>query len=343
VPLLDLRDLEKHIASRRLAPVHLLVGEDVRRMEQVVDAIEATIDAADRPFAIDRLYAGDSGGSPVDIAAAARVFPMLGDRRIVIVLRAERLLKPKRVSKAAEGDASDGGAETDGSAIDATALEEYLDRPVPSTTLVFVASDVDRTRRLTKRLLEKAAETPFAGLEADNEYARRDAQRAAATEIRQDIEQAGRSIDAAALKLLVERAGSDISKLRGDVERLLLYTEGQDRISTAEVEEIAVESSVDDKWAVVNAIGARDAALALRQTALRLERGDSVHAIVGQLRWWVAKSLSQTAPDRVRPAIEALLRTDLALKSSGGDERVLVERLVVELSGDVLFRAPRQP
>jgi len=28
-----------------------------------------------------------------------------------------------------------------------------------------------------------------------------------------------------------------------------------------------------------------------------------------------------------------LLRTDLALKSSGGDERVLVERLVVELTG----------
>ena len=30
-------------------------------------------------------------------------------------------------------------------------------------------------------------------------------------------------------------------------------------------------------------------------------------------------------------AIEALLRTDLALKSSGGDPRILLERLVVEL------------
>ena len=54
--------------------------------------------------------------------------------------------------------------------------------------------------------------------------------------------------------------------------------------------------------------------------------------MVGQLRWWVSSKLSQFRPDRVRPALEALLRTDLALKSSGGDERVLMERLIVDLT-----------
>jgi hypothetical protein len=38
-------------------------------------------------------------------------------------------------------------------------------------------------------------------------------------------------------------------------------------------------------------------------------------------------------PSRVRPALDALLRTDLALKRSAGDERALIERLVVELTG----------
>jgi hypothetical protein len=33
----------------------------------------------------------------------------------------------------------------------------------------------------------------------------------------------------------------------------------------------------------------------------------------------------------VRPAIEAVFRADLELKSSGGDPRVLLERLVVDL------------
>ena len=37
------------------------------------------------------------------------------------------------------------------------------------------------------------------------------------------------------------------------------------------------------------------------------------------------------APADVRPAVDALFRTDLDLKQSGGDPRVLLERLVVEL------------
>ena len=102
MPSLDQPALRKLIASRRLGALHLLVGEDVRLIEQAVDAIEATIDEADRPFAVDRVHAGESGGSPIDIAAAARVLPMLGDRRVVIVLRAERFLKPRRAAKATE-------------------------------------------------------------------------------------------------------------------------------------------------------------------------------------------------------------------------------------------------
>jgi DNA polymerase III delta subunit len=35
----------------------------------------------------------------------------------------------------------------------------------------------------------------------------------------------------------------------------------------------------------------------------------------------------------VPAAVEALFRTDVAMKSSGGDPRVLLERLIVELCG----------
>ena len=37
------------------------------------------------------------------------------------------------------------------------------------------------------------------------------------------------------------------------------------------------------------------------------------------------------APGQVRPAVDALFRTDLDLKRSAGDPRILLERLVVEL------------
>jgi DNA polymerase III delta subunit len=37
------------------------------------------------------------------------------------------------------------------------------------------------------------------------------------------------------------------------------------------------------------------------------------------------------APNQVRPAVDALFRTDLDLKRSAGEPRILLERLVVEL------------
>ena len=223
MPSLDQNALRKMIASKRLGTLHLLVGEDVRLVEQTVDAIEATIDEADRPFAVDRLYAADSGGSPIDIAAAARVLPMLGDRRLVIVLRAERLLKPKRATKAAE--IVDLDEDADDVAIEFGPLEDYLASPAPFSTVVFVAAGIDRTRRFTKRLVEKSQVTEFSGLPSPAQIGRRDARSAAMGIAQEEIARAGRQVDAAALQLLADRAGNDITKLRGDLDRLLLYTE----------------------------------------------------------------------------------------------------------------------
>jgi DNA polymerase-3 subunit delta len=333
VPALDLAALKKQVADRRLAPVYVLVGEDVKLVDRMVDAIENTIDPADRPFAVDRMYAGEASGSPTNIVTSARVLPMLGDRRLVIVLRAERILKPKRAAKAAEG-ADEDAEEEAGEATDFAPLEEYLDAPAETSVLVFVASEMDRTRRLTKKLLAKAAVVEFGGFPADGANARREGRRTVQEWLQEELVRAGRTIEPDAARLLVTRAGHDITKLRGDVERLLLFAEGRKRITTDDVMEVvADEQTVEDDWAVVNAIGDGDPARALVETGRRLDRGDSPHQLLGQLRWWVSSKLADGDPARVKPAMDALLRTDLALKSSGGDERVLLERLVVELTG----------
>ena len=72
------------------------------------------------------------------------------------------------------------------------------------------------------------------------------------------------------------------------------------------------------------------AATALRELALALEGGAVPLMLLGQLGW-VART--KLAPARVPAAVEALFRTDLDLKTSAGDPRVLLERLVVELCG----------
>jgi len=339
VPNLDITALRTHIKQGTLAPVYLFHGEDATLASAMVDAIEATIDPADRPFAVHRVYAAEEGSQPVDIAASCRSLPMLGDRRIVIVMRAEKFLKPKRAGKATEDDEEAGDDEPSSDSGDLTPLEEYVASPSSFACLVFVASGIDRGRRFTKKVCEKAQIVEFGGIRAEGARGGPSAsdisaaQREAATFVQAEMVREGRTIEPGAVKILVERAGGEISKLRGDLERLLLFTQGRPSITTSDADDIATGSAQLDDWGLTNAIEAGDAAKALREVALRFDRGDSPHGMVGQLRWWVSNKLVNGAPERVKDALGALLRTDLALKSSGGDDRVLLERLVVELTG----------
>ncbi len=180
---------------------------------------------------------------------------------------------------------------------------------------MFVAADMDRSRRLTKKLIAKAAIVEFGGLAADGAAARRDGRRTAQEWLQEELTRSGRAIDADAARLLVSRAGHDITKLRGDVERLLLFTEGRRRISADDVMEVvADEQTVDDDWAVINAIAEGDPARALVETGRRFDRGDSPHQLLGQLRWWVSSRLAEGDASRVKPAMDALLRTESGLE-----------------------------
>jgi len=342
VPLLSVDALRKQIKSGKLAPVYVIVGEDTKLVDGLVDSIEATIDPADRAFSVDRVYAAENGGAPVDIIASARTPSMLGGPRVVIVLRSERFFKPKRAGKKADSEEESDAAEDGGSsesALDLAPIDDYLASPLESTTLVFVAADVDLTRRTSKKLKELAQFVECHGLETNSAAERREALNTVRATIQNEMLQMGRTLEPAGLQLLTDRTGLDITQLRGAIERLLLYAGDKKTITAEDVREVVGEHAFVDDWAVINAIGDGDLARALRALAQRFERGDSPHGIVGQLRWWVSSRLAEAEPERVRPALESLMRTDLALKSSGGDDRVLLERLVVELTGKPLARS----
>ena len=79
-----------------------------------------------------------------------------------------------------------------------------------------------------------------------------------------------------------------------------------------------------------NALQRGEAGEALRELALKLDAGEVPVMILGQLAWFVAHEAGAAAG---RTAVDAVFRTDLALKTSRGEPRVLLERLVVELCG----------
>ena len=203
---------------------------------------------------------------------------------------------------------------------------------MPRTTLVLVASDVDRTRKLYKTLQKHATIVECWGLKGvrDARVDLREVARTAEQLVRKAVADAGRQIDAGAARLVAERAGTDIARLRGDVERLLLFTSGSAKITLDDARQVVSAETVQDDWAVTNAIQRRDAPEALRQIALALEAGGVSFQILGQLAWFVRERMAEKDPMRVPAAIEMLFQTDLELKNSG-DPKVLLERLVVGL------------
>jgi DNA polymerase III delta subunit len=149
-------------------------------------------------------------------------------------------------------------------------------------------------------------------------------------------------IEPAAARLLGEFAGfpvrfdpknphGSVIRLRGEVDRLLLYTLGQKTITVADARELAGPAALQDDWAMTNAIEAGQAPEALRQLALIFDAGAPAEKILGQLAWVVRARFPGIAPGQLPSAIESLLRTDLGLKLSAGNPRVLLERLIVEL------------
>jgi len=199
---------------------------------------------------------------------------------------------------------------------------------------VLVAAPIDRRVKMWK-LLQKHATIVECGVLEDLA--------AAQQWVRARVAKEGVEIEPAAARLLAELAGfpaysrdkgpkGDVARLRGEVDRLLLYALGEKKITVADARQIVGPAVLQDDWAIANAIEAGQAGEALRQLALTLEAGAPPEKILGQLGYIVRARFPQIAPGQVRTAIDAVFRTDLDLKRSAGDARVLLERLVVELS-----------
>jgi DNA polymerase-3 subunit delta len=310
-PSMSPQQLRAAIAAGRIEPLYLIEGGDELLKSELAGLFSDAIEPELRAFNVDRLYASDNGLDRSAIVDTVRTLPMMAPRRVVVVLQAEKVLTPKR-----ENEASDDAL---------VPLAEYIEQPVDSTTLVFVVQDkLDGNRRMTK-LLRKHAVVVMCGDVGP--------QAQLATEIEAQAAQVGVAIDRAAISRLIALSGGDSGKLRADTERVLVFV-GHGTVTAAHVDQVAerVERS-SDPWGLTNAIEARDARTALRELRLRLDAGDNVFAMLGQIAWAVRKPNGRMSEQRLRPAVEAMLRTDIALKSSGGNPRMLLERLVVELCG----------
>lgn len=313
MPVLSAAGFRAQLAAGQTGPLYVLVGADEQEKSAVAAELTDTVDEGLRAFNVDRLYGGDA---KVDtLLDSANTLPMMAPRRVVIVFEAEKLLVPKRESKAAEADQQ--------------RLEAFVQAPAPQATVAFVCGALDMRRRLVKLLL-KEAQVVDCGTITDAADAERWVKARATRQ--------GLTLEPAALRALIDRTGLDIVRLRAALERLALYTMGQAAVTAEDIRQaVPAGPEAQADFGIANAVAQGDAAAALRELNLALNAGAMPVMLMGQLRFAAEK-----LPGRqLLAGVDAVFRTDVALKSSGGDPRILLERLVVELCGSGRRPAPR--
>jgi len=304
MPPLTAAALRKQLSSGDTGPLYMLVGADEVEKSAVAGEFADLVEEGLRAFNVDRVYGGDVKID--ELIDHANTLPMMVPRRVVIILEAEKLLIPKRESKAAEADQE--------------RLEGFIKQPPPHATVVFVCGPLDMRRRAVKLLVREAQVVDCGTIEDASDAERWVKTRAAREKI---------PLDAGAVRALVDRGGLSIIRLRGGLERVALYALGQAVITADDVKQtVTAGPEAQADFGIAKAIWRNDARAALRELSLALDAGAAPFLVLGQLR----SAAEKLPPPRVRGAIDAVFRTDLALKSSGGEPRILLERLVVELT-----------
>jgi DNA polymerase III delta subunit len=328
------QSFEEQAAGGRLEPVYVLTGPDGARKAELAARLVETIEEDLRPFNVDKLFPPDSREEARKqfwgILQLARTLPMMAPHRVIIAAQAEKLMPIFKAGDdetppaGVEGPAGKRGRKSAPKAAgeaELEALEAYLKDPSRESVLVFVPTDdLNRNLKPVKLLQEFATFVdcdPLAGARGGVEW------------VMAEAAGEGVRVEPAAARLLAALAGNDITRLRAEFERAVLFASGEGIVTEAAVREIASAPTTQDPWAMTNAMERGDAGTALQELAKKLDAGEFPPMILGQVRWYVVTKLP---PPRVPAAVDALLRTDLALKSSG-DARVILERLVVELCG----------
>jgi DNA polymerase-3 subunit delta len=248
-----------------LPPVVLLHGPEEYLMEQTVQVLwKHATDPAMADFNRDLFHADEVRSETLFAQAAS--FPMMAERRLVVLKRAEKALVPLLNDLAA-----------------------YAERPSPSTCLVVCAMALDKRRKAWQRLLAAATVLEFKPL--------------GTTELAAWLEQAcaerGRRLPRPLAQRLAEQLGpAPLRMALREVEKLcLLAAEG---VEVSEEDLAATLGMEPDAkpWDLENAVLAGDAARALAVLQSLLRRPDNEFMLLGMLgkgmgRLWFMRRLAE--------------------------------------------------
>lgn len=204
----DFTQIIKDINSGSFAPVYFLQGEEPFYIDNIIENIENNVlDESQRSFNQIVLYGKDT--TLTDVIGAARRYPMMGERQVVIVKEAQEIKDWKKEDKQ-------------------TLVVNYLENPLASTILVFgyKYKSVDKRTKFGKAI-EKNSVFLNAKKLYDNQVP---------DWIRSYCKSKGVKIDDGAVMMLAENIGNNLQRLANEVEKLLLNVKNGEVVNSAMIQ-----------------------------------------------------------------------------------------------------------
>lgn len=220
------RELMQAINSRQFAPVYLLMGEESFYIDRLCDAIvEKALVEEERDFNQMTFYCTRETDVN-NIINAARRYPMMAERQLVIVKEAQNLLK-----------------------IDD--LTEYVNNVLNSTILIIAHKNgnVDRRKKLVGAIqrVGQVFESPKVKDSALPAF------------ITDYLKQRNLDIDNKARMIMAEYVGADLSRMSTELDKLAIaIPEGTTTIMPELIEQNIGISKDFNNWELKNAIVAKD-------------------------------------------------------------------------------------
>ena len=203
-----MRDLK----ARKFMPVYYLMGDEPYYIDQISDYIaDHVLLPEERDFNQTILFGSDTTAS--QIADAARRYPMMSEFQVLIVKEAQNVKNTE-------------------------ALEKYFKAPLKSTILVMCHKNGTIDGR--KKEYVKAIQT--AGVLFESKKLR---DRDLPVYIESYLQNHQVSIDPKSVQMIADNIGADLSRLTGELEKLMISLPEQDRRVTPQIVEDQIGISKD--------------------------------------------------------------------------------------------------
>ncbi len=284
--------------------------------------VGATVDPSMKDFAFAAFYADETAAG--QIVMDAQTLPFLAPRRVILVRNAEKYL-------------------TDSAA---GALLEYLASPNDMTVLMFIAHKMDKRTKFYKSCEKLGAVVECPAL----------SQAEVAAWVRAEAKARGRSIDAEAVRGLVDRAGTHLSDVDNALTNVINFVgDSRTSITLEDVITACADVAEEEIWTLTDAIAASEPGSALDSLRRLLDLGKHPDEIIGTINWllksayavgiatgdpgisgFVAKKVTpltrKLGVPKLRAAFALCTDTQFMTRSTGVDAGLALELLVVKLA-----------